>query len=604
MKNPAVSRIFISTPCISLGDVGSTVLSIIDAARNADRGGADIVLTPELSITGASLGDMFLQSSMQSAALRALSLIISSSSDMHCAIVCSLPVPSFGGKIYKCAVAVHRGRIVALCAEGVLSPDEARVFSAPLPDASISLFGSEFKASPFAEFSVNSMKYVLTFDVELLCSKRFHLDAVLVPGSVAAVPLGEFSIAHKLADISKNLDAPVIFCSSPPSESTTDCVFAGYRVVSSGGKTVLSESALFSGGDFSIVDLPVDESLGKPPILPEHDIKNPFLPASSNLLSRFCGDILDIQSAALSRRMGHIGASRAIVAVSGGLDSALALIASRRALDKLSLPSDALIAVTMPGFGTTGRTYKNALALMKSIGATVMEMPISDAVRAHFAMIGHDESDHSAVYENAQARERTQIALSLSNKLGGIFVGSGDMSEMALGWTTFAGDHIALYGVNGGIPKTVIREVVRYCAGLPEYKASSEYLIDILDTPVSPELLPSNGEKSGHETEDLVGPYALHDFFLFHFVRGHMHPKKIFRAACSVFDGVFPPDVIDKWLRVFLRRFSSQQFKRSCMIDGPAVFDFSLSPRNGLSMPSDMSARTLLSSLDESGDDI
>ena len=316
----------------------------------------------------------------------------------------------------------------------------------------------------------------------------------------------------------------------------------------------------------------------------------PFVPSDRESRQTRCRDVLNIQALGLKKRIEHTGVKHSVVGISGGLDSTLALIVAVRAHDALKLPRENIIAVTMPGFGTTDRTYENACSMVKCIGATLKEIPIGDAVRKHFKDIGHDESIHDVTYENSQARERMQILMDIANKENGLVIGTGDMSELALGWATYGGDHISMYGVNASVPKTLVRYLVGYYADFCGDDELKKILYDVLDTPVSPELLPAKDGEISQKTEDLVGPYELHDFFLYHMLRFTYPPAKIFRVACIAFEGRYDKKTILKWLGTFTRRFFSQQFKRSCLPDGPKVGTVALSPRGDLRMPSDASS--------------
>jgi NAD+ synthase (glutamine-hydrolysing) len=325
----------------------------------------------------------------------------------------------------------------------------------------------------------------------------------------------------------------------------------------------------------------------------------PFIPTDDAVRAERCEEILSIQAHALAERMRCIGSSRAVVGISGGLDSTLALLVTARAFDLLGLERAGITAITMPGFGTTDRTHNNAWQLTLALGATPREIPIGAAVRQHFADIDHDEAVRNAAYENAQARERTQILMDVANDNGGIVVGTGDLSELALGWATYNGDHMSMYAVNAAVPKTLIRYIVRYVADTCGNDRETEVLLDVLDTPVSPELLPANEDGTiAQQTEDLVGPYELHDFFVYHLLRYGSRPRKIYRLACAAFAGTYDEATIARWLKVFCRRFFSQQFKRSCAPDGPAIGGVGLSPRGGLAMPSDASSALWLAEVD------
>ena len=326
----------------------------------------------------------------------------------------------------------------------------------------------------------------------------------------------------------------------------------------------------------------------------------PFLPQNETRREELYAEVLEIQSHGLAKRLKHTGCTRAIVGVSGGLDSTLALLAVARTFDKLGLERAGILGITMPGFGTTDRTYNNALELMHRMGITVREIPIREACEQHFRDIGIDPADHSAAYENSQARERTQILMDVANKENGIVVGTGDLSELALGWATYNGDQMSMYGINASVPKTLVRKLVEWAAAQQEDSRIREILLDVVATPVSPELLPSDAEGNiAQKTEDLVGPYELHDFFLYHFINSGYSPRKILRVAELAFGGEYDRETILKWLRVFFRRFFSQQFKRSAMPDGPKVGLISLSPRGDWRMPSDASARMWLKELEK-----
>ena len=313
----------------------------------------------------------------------------------------------------------------------------------------------------------------------------------------------------------------------------------------------------------------------------------PFVPVDEGAKSRRCEDIFSIQSYGLKKRLAHTGSKTAVVGVSGGLDSTLALLVTVRAFDLLGMDRAGILAVTMPCFGTTSRTYDNACKLARTLGATLREVNIREAVKLHFRDIGQNEETHDVTYENGQARERTQVLMDLANQTGGLVIGTGDMSELALGWATYNGDHMSMYGVNAGVPKTLVRHLVRYYADACGDDGLREVLLDVLDTPVSPELLPPVDGVISQKTEDLVGPYELHDFFLYYMLRCGFAPDKVYRVALRAFDGIYDGETVRKWLKIFYKRFFSQQFKRSCLPDGPKVGSVALSPRGDLRMPSD-----------------
>ena len=324
----------------------------------------------------------------------------------------------------------------------------------------------------------------------------------------------------------------------------------------------------------------------------------PFVPGDERERSRRCEEIFTIQAMGLKKRLQHTGCTHAVLGISGGLDSTLALLVTARAFDMLNIPRGQIHAVTMPCFGTTDRTYQNACRMTEKMGASLTEVDIKQSVLQHFADIGHDPKDHNVTYENAQARERTQVLMDIANQVNGLVVGTGDMSELALGWATYNGDHMSMYGVNASVPKTLVRHLVRYCADICEEETLKAVLLDVLDTPVSPELLPPQDGAISQKTEDLVGPYELHDFFLYHMLRFGYMPSKIYRMAVRAFAGEYDGDTIRKWLEVFYRRFFAQQFKRSCLPDGPKVGSVAVSPRGDLRMPSDAARRIWMEDLE------
>ena len=414
-----------------------------------------------------------------------------------------------------------------------------------------------------------------------------------------------------------------IYANAGEGESTQDLVFGGQNIIAENG-TMLAESRRFENETvYADMDLErlecerrrmttyqtagrenyvfIDFSLYEDENRPERFIDpSPFVPQDEESRNRRCEEILSIQAMGLKKRLKHTGCRSAVIGISGGLDSTLALLVTVRAFDLLGLARDKIICVTMPCFGTTDRTYHNACYLTKKLGASLLEVDIKDAVANHFRDIGHDSSVHDVTYENSQARERTQVLMDIANKYNGMVIGTGDMSELALGWATYNGDHMSMYGVNSSVPKTLVRHLVRYFADTCGEKELSEVLLDVLDTPVSPELLPPEKDgKIAQKTEDLVGPYELHDFYLYYILRYGYHPGKIYRLAVMAFEGVYDNAVILKWLKVFYRRFFSQQFKRSCLPDGPKVGSAAVSPRGDLRMPSDACSRLWLEELEQ-----
>ena len=413
---------------------------------------------------------------------------------------------------------------------------------------------------------------------------------------------------------SARLIAGYVYANAGDGESTTDVVFGGHNIIAENG-SILSESERFMNQTiYSEIDVDriVSERRKNTTFQMEEDLdrfirvpfsikvedtkltrtfeKLPFVPENESLRNRCCEESLMIQAMGLKKRLNHTNCKSAVVGISGGLDSTLALLVTAKAFDLQGIDRSCIEAVTMPCFGTTDRTYQNACVLTKKLGATLHEVNIQDAVRVHFRDIGHSEEKHDVTYENAQARERTQVLMDIANQTGGMVIGTGDMSELALGWATYNGDHMSMYGVNSSVPKTLVRHLVQYCADTCEDKELQEVLVDILDTPVSPELLPPKEGEIAQKTEDLVGPYELHDFYLYYMMRFGYAPSKIYRLARQTFEGMYDKDTILKWLNTFYRRFFSQQFKRSCLPDGPKTGSVALSPRGDLRMPSDACA--------------
>nr|MCR5355355.1 NAD(+) synthase [Lachnospiraceae bacterium] len=413
-----------------------------------------------------------------------------------------------------------------------------------------------------------------------------------------------------------------IYASAGEGESTQDVVYSGHNMIAENG-IMLNESALYRPG-YIVSEIDVQTIEAKRRNMTTYNVpdmqskyihqsfnlemsdteitrfvdKAPFVPSNQSILRRRCEEILDIQSVGLKKRLAHTHCKTAVVGISGGLDSTLALLVTTRAFDMLGLDRSGIIAVTMPGFGTTDRTYNNAIDMIDRLGASLREVSIKDAVLQHFTDIGQDPEVHDVTYENGQARERTQILMDIANKENGMVIGTGDMSELALGWATYNGDHMSMYGVNCSVPKTLVRYLVSYYANFQADERLREVLLDVLDTPVSPELLPPKDGKIAQKTEDLVGPYELHDFFLYHMMRYGSNPSKIYRLALIAFENDYDRETILKWLKTFYRRFFNQQFKRSCLPDGPKVGTVSLSPRGDLRMPSDAVADIWLKQID------
>ena len=604
----------------------------------AEGKGVQIIVFPELNLTGYSCGDLFHQSLLQEQAAIALMQVMNNTRQLDIISILGMPVP-VNSVLMNCAVVIQKGKILGIVPKTFL-PNykefyEHRWFasSTTLPkNATLRLCGQLAPISADLVFETSET----TFGIEL-CE---DLWAAIPPSSVLALKGAEiiFNLSADTENICKHeylrsliaqqsarCLAGYVFSSAGFGESTTDVVFAGNALIYENGlllaaserfsfkeQLVISEidvehirneravNTTYSANSALVKDRPVIKVQTESVIPKELDLTrsidpHPFVPAGGRLLAERCEEIFSIQVAGLAKRLVHTNCKTVTVGISGGLDSTLALLVCVKTFDKLGLSRKGIIAITMPGFGTTGRTYNNALSLMSSLGVTSKEISIKDACIQHFEDISHDMNVHNVTYENSQARERTQILMDYANKTGGLVIGTGDLSELALGWATYNGDHMSMYGVNASIPKTLVRYLVSWVAQSGVDDQSAATLYDIIDTPISPELLPADEQDNiKQKTEDLVGPYELHDFFLYHFLRFGSRPEKIFYLASIAFRGTYTEDVIKKWLATFCRRFFSQQFKRSCLPDGPKVGSVSLSPRGDWRMPSDASSELWL----------
>jgi len=612
-----------ATPKIRVADCGYNAGAAIALAREAADKGVKVLVLPELCLTGYTCGDLFFQDALLDAAEDALDRVLRETADCDLLLALGLPVRC-GGKLYNCAAVCCRGKLLGLVPKRFL-PNygefyEKRWFArAPGEDGEARILG---KSVPFGTkrlFACAQMP-ALKIGVEIcedLWASEPPSGALAAAGATVILNLsasnelvGKASYRRALVSgQSARLLAAYLYADAGEGESTTDIVFAGHDLIAENGE-VLAERRFASG--LLVTELDLGRlaferrrltSFEPGPALPETEFslkpcrtaltrafpRNPFVPENDSDRAARCGEILNIQALGLAKRMEHTGARRMVVGVSGGLDSTLAAIVAAKTAEKLGLPKTALLAVTMPCFGTTGRTRSNAEKLAAALGAELRVVDIGEAVKLHFDDIGHDPQVRDVVYENSQARERTQVLMDLSNAENAILVGTGDMSELALGWATYNGDHMSMYGVNAGVPKTLVRFVIAWYADTCGSAGLAAVLRDILDTPVSPELLPAVDGEISQKTEDLVGPYELHDFFLYYMVRWGFTPEKTLRMAQRAFAGEYGPETIEKWLRVFCRRFFSQQFKRSCLPDGPKVGTLSLSPRGDWRMPSDAS---------------
>jgi NAD+ synthase (glutamine-hydrolysing) len=621
---------------VRLADPEYNKQQILNRMNEADEAGVNLLVLPELCVTGYSCGDLFFSETLLSAALCAAEEIVHATTTLYPVVVFGMPL-RYEGKLFDCAVVAAGGKLLGvvpkthLAGYGMLSETRHFASAACLGAASLSVELAGCRA-PFGAGLVFSHRTLegYAFGVEIsedarvpappaqtMC--RLGATVVVNPSATPEVVGGAESRRLQICATTERLCCGYVVANASPTESTQDCVFGAHHLVAARGQ-LEGESLPFEQAPLLIreidtarllhdrrqnntfvpaeggkvwFDQPLRETTLTTPIDPM-----PFVPSDVEARRRRAETILRIQSQGLARRLAHTQAKTAVIGISGGLDSTLALLVAVRAMDLLGRSHEDIVAVTMPGFGTTGRTKSNAVSLCEYLGVTLREIDIQTSVRQHFADIGQPEDRYDVTYENAQARERTQVLMDVANMTGGLVIGTGDLSELALGWATYNGDHMSMYGVNAGLPKTLIRYVVQYEA---ERLGSSvsRVLWDILDTPVSPELLPADAQGNiAQKTEDLVGPYELHDFFLYYMVRAGETPAKIYRLACVAFAGQYAKDVILHWLRVFCRRFFAQQFKRSCLPDGPAVGSVSFSPRGAWQMPTDAVANLWLTQIE------
>ena len=623
MKNGFV-KVAAATPDIRVADVELNTQNIINAMEEAQKNGAKILVFPELCVTGYTCSDLFDHSVLLKASRKALLEIAENTNDKDMLVFVGAPL-EVNGKLYNVAAAMNQGEIIGFTTKTFL-PNygefyEMRQFTpGPQTVREITFEGKKIPFGPQILFQAEGMEELVV--AAEICedvwspippSIQAALEGatVIVNCSASDETIGKDTYRRALiSGQSARLISGYIYANAGEGESTTDLVFGGHNIIAENG-TVLKESSRYVNEIiYSELDLqritgerrknttfqPLDEeTLVRVPFTVEETKtfltrtfpKKPFVPSDEQTRAQRCEEILTIQAMGLKKRLAHTNARTAVVGISGGLDSTLALLVTARAFDMLGRDKKDIIAVTMPCFGTTDRTYQNACEMSKKVGATLIEVPIADAVNVHFRDIGHDPEDHSVTYENCQARERTQVLMDIANKTWGMVIGTGDLSELALGWATYNGDHMSMYGVNASVPKTLVRHLVKYAADDTKDEALKNVLYDVLDTPVSPELLPPKDGDIAQKTEDLVGPYELHDFFLYFMLRFGYEPSKIFRIACMTFDGEYDKETIFKWLETFCRRFFSQQFKRSCLPDGPKVGTVALSPRGDWRMPSD-----------------
>lgn len=622
-------RVAASVPELKVANVEFNTKEVIKEIKALDKEGVQIVTFPELCLTGYTCADLFSQDILITKSKEAIKEVIDSTKLLDIISIIGAPIVC-DNQLFNCGVVINKGEILGVVPKTYI-PNygefyEKRWFSTSntLTSKTINLFGKEVPIGIDLVFrDINDSKF--TFGIEI-CEDLWSPKAPSVEAALnGATMIFNLSASNEVigkAQYRKNLInmqsaknvCAYIYSSSGVNESSTDLVFSGYAGISENGSMLVENERFnfktnhiisdvdiqrlmnnrikdisFMGigaiNSYRVIDIDLKDN--------NNDLKRiydayPFVPSNEDKRAERCSEIINIQACGLAKRIKHTGMKKCVIGISGGLDSTLAFLVIIEAYRKLGISFDNLIGVTMPGFGTTGRTYNNALTLMKNYGITMREVSIKEASLQHFKDIGLEETDRSVTYENTQARERTQILMDIANKEGGLVIGTGDLSELALGWCTYNGDHMSMYAVNTSIPKTLVRYLVKYFADIEQNEECKKTILDILDTPISPELLPpSKDGKIEQQTESVVGPYILHDFFLYHFMRYGASPDKIKYIASKTFDGMYDEETIDKWLKFFIKRFFNQQFKRSCLPDGPKVGTISVSPRGDLRMPSD-----------------
>lgn len=618
-------KVAAATPDIRVADISYNTEQICKLIDETVANGAKIVVFPELCMTGYTCGDLFFQDILLERSKEALNEIAEYTKDKDALVFVGVPL-AINGKLYNVAAALNRGKIIGLVTKTFL-PNysefyEMRTFQAGPEEARVILYeGEQVAFGPQILFKAKNMEGLIV-SAEICEDVWSPIPPSIMAATAGATILVNCSASSEtygkdgyrtslISGQSARMIAGYVYANAGAGESTTDLVFGGHNIIAENGM-VLKESRRYMNdviyseidvhrllnerrknttfqqmsGKHFLVTVPFEIEKEETE-LTRSISQMPFIPEDEKERDECCEEILMIQALGLKKRLQHTNCRNVVIGVSGGLDSTLALLVAVKTFDMLGIDRKNITAVTMPCFGTTDRTYQNACVLIEKLGVTLREISIQEAVRNHFKDIGQREDLFDTTYENAQARERTQVLMDIANMENGMVIGTGDMSELALGWATYNGDHMSMYGVNSSIPKTFVRFIVKHCAVECEDETLKKALFDILDTPISPELLPAKEGEIEQKTEDLVGPYELHDFYLYYMLRYGYEPSKIYRLARKAFAGVYEDETILKWLKSFCRRFFTQQFKRSCLPDGPKVGTVGLSPRGDLRMPSD-----------------
>ncbi len=636
-------RVAAAVPQVEVADCEANASSIISLAEELETKAVRVAVFPEMCVTGYTCGDIFHSQTLLEASDKAIARIAAASVNWDMIIAIGAPIQC-NDTIYNCAIVISGGRIIAAIPKTYV-PNynefyEKRWWSSGMDVSTpVKIAGQTTELSPRQIIKAGAAEIGIEICEDLwtpippsshtaLCGAN-----VLLNLSASNDLIGKYRyLTDLIKQQSARCIAAYVYAGAGFGESSTDLVFDGKAIIAENGSIISTSERWCKSPSYTIADIDIDalnrdrihtgsfHDCAKTEQSPEYKIievpdRNtyrhnadhlirtispyPFVPTSDADIDERCGEIISIQAAGLARRLKFTNCKSLVIGISGGLDSTLALLIACRTFDMLNISRNGITAITMPGFGTTGRTYNNALTLMKSLGVTIREIPIANAVNQHFSDIGHNAAVHDVTYENSQARERTQILMDVANQVNGMVLGTGDLSELALGWATYNGDHMSMYGVNAGVPKTLVRYLVRWFASRTCDKDERTALLDIIDTPISPELIPADNDGNiKQKTEDLVGPYELHDFFLYYTLRYGFSPRRIYMLARHAFAGQWNDDTIRHWLRTFFRRFFAQQFKRSCLPDGPKVGSVCLSPRGDWRMPSDASARLWLDECD------
>ena len=633
-------RVGAVTPNMKVADTTYNTDEIIKSIKESNKENIQILVFPELCITGYTCADLFAQTILLDNAKKSLERIVYETKDLNIISIVGMPL-KLDNNLFNVAVVIQSGNILGIvpktCIPNYEEFYEKRWFDSSLKMISkeINLFGNNIPIGTDLIFRDINNEYI-TFGIEI-CedmwvptppSVNLALNGANLIFNLSASNevVGKYEYRKNLINsISSSSILGYIYCSAGINESSTDLVFGGDIQISENG-TTLEESKRFNfNTELVYSDIDVEKlamirikrrtymemskelnhrniyfNLNDIEVEPKRTFsRTPFVPSNENVREERCKEIFNIQSSALAKRLLHTGVKNCVIGISGGLDSTLAFLVTVKAFEKIGLDKSGIIGITMPGFGTTKRTYNNSIKLINEYGATLKEIDIKDACKQHFLDIGHDSNVHDITYENTQARERTQILMDVANKVNGLVIGTGDLSELALGWCTYNGDHMSMYAVNVSIPKTLVKYLVKWVADT-DSKDKKDVIYDILDTKISPELLPPDeNDNIKQVTEDNVGPYELHDFFIYYFLRFGFSPSKIFYLASNSFKDIYDLEIIKKWLKVFIKRFFSQQFKRSCLPDGPKVGSISVSPRGDLRMPSDAMASDWLNDIKE-----